>query len=317
MTTGTTTTAPTVPRTATPKHPRRRRTQPLPLLLIIPTLVLLIAALGYPIGWQVLTSFREYGLLQQFGAPAPFVGLDNYTSLVTDPYLWTVVVRSVAFCVVTAVVTVVVGGAMAVLMNALDTWPRVVLQVALLVAWAMPVVAAMTVWIWIVDWRRGLLNWALVHLGVDGAQGHNWLAAPLSFFVVAGVIVVWMSVPFVALSIYAGLTQVSTEVLEAAQLDGASGIQRLRYIILPLVAPVLSIVMLLQLIWDLRVFTQIKLLQDAGGVANETNLLGTYVYQLGTGRGDFGTASAVSIFMLVLTVALSWYYVRSLMKEDS
>ena len=249
--------------------------------------------------------------------PAPFVGLDNYTSLVTDPYLWTVVVRSVVFCVVTAVVTVAIGGAMAVLMNALDTWPRVVLQVALLVAWAMPVVAAMTVWIWIVDWRRGLLNWTLVKLGVDGAQGHNWLAEPLSFFTVAGVIVVWMSVPFVALSIYAGLTQVSPEVLEAAELDGASGIQRLRHIILPLIAPVLSIVMLLQLIWDLRVFTQIKLLQDAGGVANETNLLGTYVYQLGTGRGDFGTASAVSIFILVLTVALSWYYVRSLMKEDS
>ena len=73
-----------------------------------------------------------------------------------------------------------------------------------------------------------------------------------------------MSVPFVALAIYAGLTQVSPEVLEAAALDGASGSQRLRHIILPLIAPVLSIVLLLQLIWDLRVFTQIKLLQDAG-----------------------------------------------------
>lgn len=316
MTTGTTT-APTTQRTAAPRHPNRKRTTRLPLLLIIPTLVLLAAALGYPIGWQVLTSFREYGLMQQFGAPAPFVGLDNYVSLVTDSYLWTVVVRSVLFCVVTAAVTVAIGGAMAVLMNALQPWVRVTLQVALLVAWAMPVVAAMTVWIWIVDWRRGLLNWALVKLGMDGAQGHNWLAEPWSFFLVASVIVVWMSVPFVALSIYAGLTQVSTEVLEAAALDGANGIQRLRFIILPLIAPVLSIVMLLQLIWDLRVFTQIKLLQDAGGVANETNLLGTYVYQLGTGKGDFGTASAVSILILALTIALSWYYVRSLMKEES
>ena len=315
MTTGTTT-APTTPNTAPPQPRRRRRTNRLPLILIVPSLVLLIAALGYPIGWQVVTSFKQYGLMQQFGAPAPFVGLDNYVALVTDPYLWTVVVRSIVFCVVTAVVTVAIGGAMAVLMNALTTWPRVVLQVALLVAWAMPVVAAMTVWIWIVDWRRGLLNWALVQLGVDGAEGHNWLAEPLSFFVVASVIIVWMSVPFVALSIYAGLTQVSTEVLEAASLDGASGIQRLRYIIVPIIAPVLSIVMLLQLIWDLRVFTQIKLLQDAGGVTNETNLLGTYVYQLGTGKGDFGTASAVSILILGLTIALSAYYVRSLMKED-
>jgi N,N'-diacetylchitobiose transport system permease protein len=315
MTTGTTT-APPAAKAGTPQRANRPRSNRLPLILVIPTLVLLIAALGYPIGWQVVTSFKQYGLMQQFGAPAPFVGLDNYTALVTDPYLWTVVVRSVVFCVVTALVTVAIGGAMAVLMNALTTWPRIVLQVALLVAWAMPVVAAMTVWIWIVDWRRGLLNWALVRLGVDGAEGHNWLAEPLSFFVVASVIIVWMSVPFVALSIYAGLTQVSTEVLEAASLDGASGIQRLRYIIVPIIAPVLSIVMLLQLIWDLRVFTQIKLLQDAGGVTNETNLLGTYVYQLGTGKGDFGTASAVSILILGLTIALSAYYVRSLMKED-
>ena len=315
MTTGTTT-APTAPTTSPPQVRNRKPRNRLPLVLIVPTLVLLIAALGYPIGWQILTSFKKYGLLQQFGAPAPFVGLDNYVALVTDPYMWTVVVRSIVFCIVTALVTVAIGGAMAVLMNALSTWARVVLQVALLVAWAMPVVAAMTVWIWIVDWRRGLLNWALVKLGVDGAEGHNWLAEPLSFFVVASVIIVWMSVPFVALSIYAGLTQVSTEVLEAASLDGATGIQRLRHIIVPIIAPVLSIVMLLQLIWDLRVFTQIKLLQDAGGVTNETNLLGTYVYQLGTGKGDFGTASAVSILILFLTIALSGYYVRSLMKED-
>jgi N,N'-diacetylchitobiose transport system permease protein len=315
MTTGTTT-APTTPSTAPPQLRSRKKKNRLPLILIVPALVLLVAALGYPIGWQVVTSFKQYGLMQQFGAPAPFVGLDNYVALVTDPYLWTVVVRSIVFCVVTAVVTVAIGGAMAVLMNALTTWPRIVLQVALLVAWAMPVVAAMTVWIWIVDWRRGLLNWTLVKVGVDGAQGHNWLAEPLSFFVVASVIIVWMSVPFVALSIYAGLTQVSTEVLEAASLDGATGLQRLRFIIVPIIAPVLSIVMLLQLIWDLRVFTQIKLLQDAGGVTNETNLLGTYVYQLGTGKGDFGTASAVSILILALTIALSAYYVRSLMKED-
>jgi N,N'-diacetylchitobiose transport system permease protein len=201
-------------------------------------------------------------------------------------------------------------------MRALSTPVRLLLQIALLVAWAMPVVTSMTVWIWIVDWRRGVLNWLLTRLGGD-FQGHNWLVEPLSFFAVAAVIVIWMSVPFVALSIYAGLTQVSPEVLEAAEIDGANGWQRVRHIILPLIAPVVSIVLLLQLIWDLRVFTQIKLLQDAGGFANETNLLGTYIYQLGTGAGDFGAAAAVSVIMLALTVSMSWYYVRSLMKEES
>ncbi|EWT02050.1 sugar ABC transporter permease [Intrasporangium oryzae NRRL B-24470] len=294
----------------------KRRGRRVPLLLIVPTLALLVVALGYPVCWQLATSFKHFGMLQQFGQPPEWVGLDNYKAIVTDPDLWAVVARSIAFCLVSALTTVAIGGGLALLMQAVGRVTRIILQLALLLAWAMPVVASMTVWVWLVDWRRGLLNWLLVRLGVD-AEGHNWLAEPLSFFVVAAVIVVWMSVPFVALSIYAGLTQVSTEVLEAAQIDGAGGWQRLRYIIVPLIAPVLSIVLLLQLIWDLRVFTQIKILQDAGGVANETDLLGTFVYRLGTGAGDFGTASAVSVFMLALTVALSWYYVRSIMKEES
>jgi N,N'-diacetylchitobiose transport system permease protein len=160
-----------------------------------------------------------------------------------------------------------------------------------------------------------VLNAVLTGAGLD-FQNHNWLAHPLSFFLMAMVIVVWMSVPFVAFAIFAGLTQVSTEVLEAAQLDGAGLAKRLRFIIVPIIRPVLAIILLLQLIWDLRVFTQIRLLQDAGSIASETNLLGTYIYQLGVGSSDFAMASAVSIFVLVLTVALSWFYVRSMLRED-
>jgi N,N'-diacetylchitobiose transport system permease protein len=297
--------------------PDRRPSPRTPLLLVLPTVAILVVALGYPVAWQFITSFRKFGLRQQFGQPPEWVGLDNYRALFTDSSLWAVVVRSLVFCFVVAFFTVAVGGLLALLMQRVGRIARIVLQVSLLLAWAMPVVAAMTVWIWMVDWRRGLLNWLLVHVGFDSAEGHNWLAEPLSFFVVAGVIVVWMSVPFVALSIYAGLTQVSGEVLEAAELDGASWWQRLRFVILPLIAPVISIVLLLQLIWDLRVFTQVKMLQDAGGVASETNLLGTFIYQLGTGKGDFGMSSAVSVVMLGLTVALSWYYIRSLMKEEA
>jgi len=295
--------------------PVRRRSR-LPHILITPTIIVLIAALGYPVAWQIITSFKEFGLRQQFGVPADWVGLANYVEIVSDPALWAIVLRSLVFCLVVSFATVLIGGALAGLMNSVHKAARITLQVALLLAWAMPAVASMTVWIWLVDWRRGLLNWALVLLGVD-AQGHNWLADPTSFLIIAAIIVTWMSVPFVTLSIYAGLTQVSPEVLEAAKIDGASGIQRLRHIIVPLIAPVLSIVLLLQFIWNLRVFTQVKILQDAGGVANETHLLGTYIYQLGTGKGDFGSASAVSILMLLLTIAISWRYVRNLMKEES
>ncbi|MBG6084625.1 carbohydrate ABC transporter permease [Zhihengliuella flava] len=303
------------PESAPAREPRRRRSR-VPALLILPTLLILIAALGYPIGWQLVTSMQKFGLTQQFGAPPEFVGFANYAALLTDTNFWVVLGRSLLFCFLAASLTVVIGFLLAVLMKQVGTVARLILQISMLLAWSMPIVAAMTVWVWLVDWRRGVLNWLLTRVGFD-AEGHNWLAEPVTFFAIALIIVVWMSVPFVALSIYAGLSQISDEVMEAAEMDGAAGFQRIRYIIMPLVAPVLSIVMLLQIIWDLRVFTQIKLLQDAGGVANETNLLGTYIYQMGVGAGDFGTASAVSVLMLVITVAISWYYVRSLMKEEN
>ena len=104
--------------------------------------------------------------------------------------------------------------------------------------------------------------------------------------------------------------------LEAAQIDGANARQRFTGIIVPMIRPVLAIVLLLQIIWDLRVFAQIRMLQDAGSTPSETNLLGTYIYQLGTGSSDYGMASAVSIFVLVLTVALSSFYIRSLLREE-
>lgn len=286
-----------------------------PYALLLPATIIVLLALGYPIVWQFITSMQHFGLAQQFGQPPEWVWFDNYVALFSDPTTWLVVARSVAFCLVTAAVTMVVGTALALLMQAVGRAIRIILQVALLLAWATPVVAAMTIWNWIFDWRRGLVNWLLTNLGIP-MQGHNWLQDPLSFFAVAMIIVVWMSVPFVSFSVYAGLTQVPGEVLEAAQMDGASPWQRLRLIIIPVVKPVLGIVMLLQIIWDLRVFTQVKLLQDRGSIASQTDVLGTYIYQLGVGSSDFAMASTMSIFVLALTIALSWAYVRNLLKED-
>ncbi|HOW00953.1 MAG TPA: sugar ABC transporter permease [Rhodoglobus sp.] len=287
-----------------------------PYVLIVPAVVILLAGMGYPLIWQFITAMQEYGLAQQFGKPAPFVGFDNFVTLATDPVLWTVVARSLAFCVLTAAVTLAVGTLLALLMTVVTKTARLILQIALLLAWSMPVVAAMTVWIWLFDRRRGVVNYLLDMIPGVEMNRFDWLSMPLTFFAVASIIVIWMSVPFVAFSIYAGLTQVSDEVLEAAQLDGATGFQRFRHIIAPLIRPVIAIVLLLQLIWDLRVFTQITMLQDAGSKSGDYDLLGTYIYKLGTSSQDFGMASAVSILVLAITIALSWFYIRSLLKED-
>jgi N,N'-diacetylchitobiose transport system permease protein len=222
------------------------------------------------------------------------------------------------FCLVNAALTMVIGVAVAVLMTQLSNATRLILQVGLLLAWAMPILASLTVWQWLFDTQYGVINWVLSNVfGLEQFAGRSWLINPLSFFFVATVIIVWMSVPFVAFSVYAGLSQVPTDIIEAAQIDGTSGWQRFRAITVPMIKPVLMIVGLLQIIWDLRVFTQIFVLQDAGGVARDTNLIGTYIYRLGIGEGQFGLAAAASWFILALTVAVSFFYVRALLREEA
>lgn len=300
-----------------PAATNRRRKAFAPYMLLIPAIGILLFGLGYPVIWQVVTSFQKYGAMQQLGGQAPpFVGLDNYIAVATNPEFWDVAIRSILFCVVTAAVTLVIGMLLALLMTVIGKASRLTLQIGLLLAWAMPVVAATTVWIWLFDRRRGAVNYLLDMIpGVD-MNRFDWLGTPSTFFIVASVIIIWMSVPFVAFSAYAALTQVSEEVLEAAALDGAAGWQRFRSIIFPTIRPVIAIVLLLQLIWDLRVFTQITILQDAGSRSADFDLLGTYIYKSGVAGLDFGQGSAMALFVLALTIALSWFYIRSLLKED-
>ena len=302
-------------RRTAPGTPRPSRAGRLPYGLMLPAALALGLALGYPLVRQVVLSFQEFGLAQQFGRPAEWVGIDNYRSLVTDTYLWKVVFRTVAFCLVNAALTMALGMGVALLMRLMSGPIRLLVQAGLLLAWAMPVVASLTVWQWLFDTQYGVVNWTLTRLGGD-YEGHSWLLHPLSFFFVATVIVVWMSVPFVAFTGYAALTQVSEDMTEAAELDGAGPWQRLRHVVLPSIKQVLLIILLLQVIWDLRVFTQIYVLQKAGGVTRDTNLLGTYIYRLGIGGGDFGTAAAVAMFMLALTVLLTAPYVRMMLRAE-
>lgn len=288
----------------------------MPYLLLVPAVAFLGLALGYPLIRQFMMSFQEYGLAQQFGQPAEWTGVDNYSRLLGDGYFWLVVARSIAFCLVNAGLTMVGGIGIAMLMTRISTPVRLVLQVCLLLAWAMPHLASLTVWQWLFDTNFGVVNYILSSWFGLGFVNHAWLIQPLSFYFVATVVICWMSVPFVAFATYAALTQVPEDVLEAGEIDGASGLQRFRLITVPLIKPVLLIVGLLQIIWDLKVFTQIFVLQDAGGISRDTHLIGTYVYQLGIKEGNFGLASAAAGIILLITVGVSLYYVRMLVRQE-
>ncbi len=299
---------------------RRRRLRPggfTPYALLTPALIVLAVITGWPLIQLLVMSFQEFGRAQVFGAPPEFVGFDNYASVLTDPQFWQVLTRSVVFAAVCVVTTMVLGILVALLMNSLGKALRTLVSIGLLLAWAMPPLSATIVWGWIFDTQYGVLNNVLTNwFGLD-FQGHPWLIDPLSFFAVATIIIVWGAVPFVAFTVYAGLTQVSEEVLEAAQLDGAGAAKRFFLVIVPSIRSILVIVTILQVIWDLRVFTQIYALQSIGGLAEETNTLGVYIYRVSLGSGDFGTGGAISVIVVLLLIALSIFYVRGSIKEET
>ncbi len=256
--------------------------------------------------------------MQQFGAPPTFAGLDNYARIFADERLLPVVTRSILFCLVNAFLTVAIGLGLALLMKAVHGAVRITMQVVLLLAWATPARGRgdrLPVAVRLPRRRRQLAARAdrprpvrrlRLARAADDVLRRRDPRHRVDVGAVRGDVPVRRP--------HAGL--------RGGPRGGPSGRARpsqiLRHILLPLVRPVLAIVLLLQIIWDLRVFAQIRLLQDAGGAPiSETNLLGNFIYELGIGSQDFSGAAAVSIFVLLLTVLLAAPYVRSLMKEDA
>lgn len=301
-----------------PRGARGRRTarRLAPYGLVGPAVAVLAVMLGYPLYRLAVLSLQHFGLAQQFGRPAPFVGLENYRTVLTDDQFWSVLVRTVAFAAVNVALTMLIGMLVALLMNALGAVLRGVVGASLLLAWAMPPLAATVVWQWLFDTQYGLVNWLVTASGLADFRGHSWLTEPLSFLAVATVVVVWMGVPFVALTLYAGLTQLPRDVVEAAELDGASSAQRFRHVVLPFLAPIVSILAALSTLWDFRVFTQIYVLQKAGGVARDTSVLGVYAYRISIGGNRFDLGAAVAVVMVALAMLLTAVYLRQMMRQE-
>jgi N,N'-diacetylchitobiose transport system permease protein len=289
---------------------RRRRVRPLPYALLVPAIAVLVLMLGYPIIRLFSLALHEFGLKQQFGAPADWVGLDNFRKLFDDPEFWAVLRRTIVFCAVNVALTMVLGMAIALLLKRLGRGMRLLVMIGLMLAWSMPALTSTVIWQWIFDTQYGLANWAL------DRQGESWLSNPLSFYFVATIIVVWMGVPFIAFTLYAGLTQIPEETMEAAAIDGAGAWQRFRDIVLPALKPIIMILASLSVLWDFRVFTQIYVLQSAGGITRDTNLLGVYAYRKSFGGNEFDQGAAIAIVMVAITVLMTVFYLRSMTRQE-
>ncbi|MWB98788.1 carbohydrate ABC transporter permease [Agromyces seonyuensis] len=288
-----------------------------PWLLLTPSVVLLAVMVGYPTIKMIVTSFTDEAIRNKMLGTAPnFVGFDNYLEIFTQSDFPAVLARSIALMVILTALITAGGMLLALLMRRLSKGWRTAVSISLLLAWAMPPLAATVVFGWMFDTKYGVANYILnVLTRSNDWTDHQWLYNPFSFFMVLILIVTWQGIPFAAFTFYAGLGQVPDEVLEASQLDGAGGFQRFRFIVMPYLSSVVTAVLVLETIWNLRIFTQVYALQQRGGLVSETNVLPTYIFR--QGMGEFGVTAAIGVIMLILLMALSYFNVRRTLKEEA
>jgi len=284
-----------------------------PYLLLLPALAVIASVLGYPLYRLVALSFQEYGLAELIAHEGRWIGLDNYTTILGDRQFWTVLGRTVAFTAVTVGLTMVLGTLIALLLARLGRFMRLLITTGLVLVWSMPPVVSVNIWSWMVDYEFGVLNWTLTQLGLDYFAHHDWFVNPLEGFAVITAIVVWGAIPFVAITIFAGLTQVSGEMVEAASIDGAGALRIFRDITLPILKPIFVILASLSVIWNFQVFSQIWIIRNARPEEHYF-LLSIYSFVESFNASKYGLGSAIALVMVLAMLGVTFVYIRQMVR---
>jgi N,N'-diacetylchitobiose transport system permease protein len=284
-----------------------------PYGLLAPAAVVLGAVLAYPLYLIGRLSLEKYGLFELIRHKGTWVGLDNYSQIVHDAEFWRVVGRTIAFTAVNVSLTIVLGTAIALLLVRVSTVVRYMLTGALVFVWATPVVVAVDVWRWLVDPQFGLLNWLLNELHVGNFVRHDWFVNPWSGFAVITAVVVWGAIPFVTITVFAGLSQVPQELIEAAQIDGARSWNVFREVTLPLLKPIFVILTSLSIIWDFQVFNQIWIMLDQRP-SPDYYLMSVYSFVESFRLSEYGLGSAIAVVMVLIMFCVTFVYIRQMVK---
>jgi N,N'-diacetylchitobiose transport system permease protein len=275
---------------------------------LAPAAIVLLTLLAYPIYQLVLISFYDYGQPQASGAaPLVFLGLENYATLLGDKQFWDVLLATVVFAGVCVAGSLLVGTALAVLATRVHALPRMLLFLAALGAWATPTIAGSYVWLFLFDQDFGVVNEVLSGVGFSG---HSWTFERYSAFGLVAAEIIWCSFPFVMVTMYAGITAIEPEVLEAAALDGASWRRTATSVVLPILRPLLMIATIQSIIWDFKVFTQIYVMTNGGGIAGQNLVLNVFAYQKAFAGEQYGFGAAIGVVMTLLLMLITAVYVR-------
>ena len=286
----------------------------MPYLLILPVVVAMAAILGYPIYSLVRLSLQHYTLFELIQHKGQWIGLDNFRSVLHDAVFWHTLLRTIVFTVANVGLTMVLGTLLALLLVRVSSWVRILLTAGLVLVWSMPQVVAVQVWYWMTNYQNGVVNYVLTQLHLGNYFQHDWYATTFSQLGLVTALIVWGALPFVAITVYAALSQVPAELVEAAEIDGARPWRVFLDVTIPILRPVLLILTSLSILWDFGVFTQPYLLIGQAHIHPSNYLMGIYLFEEGYIKSDFGRGAAISLLMLVIVAAMSVVYVRRMVK---
>ena len=275
----------------------------LAMWFMMPAAAFLILFLAYPLFLGVWMSFTD----ARIGRDGVFVGFENYEWLWNDSVFWLSVFNTLLYTIVASAIKFAVGLYLALLLNRHMPF-KAMIRAAVLVPFIVPTVLSAIAFWWIYDSQFSIISWSLIKMGlidhnINFLGDTNWARGSVIFANI------WRGVPFVAITLLAGLQTVSPSLYEAAVLDGATSWQRFRFITYPLLTPIIAVVMTFSVLFTFTDFQLIWAL-TRGGPVNATHLMATLSYQRGILSGRLGEGAAIATAMipfLLAAISISWF----------
>lgn len=266
------------------------------LVFMVPAGAVLLVFLTYPLGlgiWLGLTDVKV-------GRPGMFVGLENYIWLFRDKVFWLSVYNTMLYTVVASIVKFAIGLWLAVLLNRHLPF-KAFLRAIVLMPFIVPTVLSALAFWWIYDSQDSVISWILIEMGVL-TETIDFLGQPDNARASVIAANIWRGIPFVAITLLAGLQTISPSLYEAATIDGASEWQRFRHITYPLLTPIIAVVMTFSVLFTFTDF-QLIWVMTRGGPINATHLMATLSYQRAIIGGSLGEGAAIATAMIPFLLA--------------
>ena len=290
------------------------RTRRLGLLLALPAIIYITIFLVIPLLYNVWLSISNANGSNLITGDYHPTGLTNYEAVLASPGFWNGLKLSAIFTFASLALQFIIGYAMALFFR--KPFPgNGIIRALLLVAWILPAVVTGTIFRWIFDSDFGVINYFLTSLHLVD-KPILWLTNPTTAMVAVVIANLWVGMPFNMLLILSGLHTIDDGLYEAAEVDGAGPIRTFFSITEPLMRPVVFSLLLLGVINTYKVFDLIYTMTK-GGPVEATTTLPIFTYLQTFKVFDFGNGAAASMLTMILPLTLSWFYVRSLDKEDA